>query len=177
MIISHSLNLNVSQRVSRADAIPPHLHIFESRLTGGEERLAARFPSVLTASVSACICWVDSAFESLENLSYTFMSLVKATIVQLRWRCLFKTGSLPIVLLRSFIRSGDKGVVAQLLREMPRNDWKAQHMLCAVVGGGGVMVIVTACVIVYICCRASRWVYVIWARQADAECWRCCKVN
>lgn len=28
MIISHSLNLNVSRRVSLSDAIPPHLHMF-----------------------------------------------------------------------------------------------------------------------------------------------------
>lgn len=130
----------------------PSLHIctFLSRDSPRERNVRPqRFPSVLDASVSAYICWVSSAFESLENLSYTFMSLVKATMVRLRWCCLFKTASLPTLLLRSFIRSGDKGVVARLLREMPRNDWKAQHMLCAVVGGGDVMVIVIACVIVY----------------------------
>lgn len=116
---------------------------------------------------------VYSASERLESLPYTRMLLVNTTIEQFRT---FWNGAAALRLahnlrlLWSFIRSGDKGVVAQLLREMPGNDWTAQHMLCAVVGGV-VMLIIIACVIVYVCCWASRWVYVIWALQADAGCW------
>lgn len=74
-----------------------------------------------------------------ESLPDTLMLLVNTAIEQFR-TCWNGAAALRLAhylcLLWSFIRSGDKGVVTQLLREMPRNDWKAQHMLCAVFRGG-----------------------------------------
>lgn len=94
------------------------------------------------------------------------------------WSCLFKTASLPTVLLWCCIRSGDEGVVTELLGEMPRNDWKAQYMVCAAVGGCNAHYdSMCVCIWVYVCYRVSRWVYVIRAAHADAECWGSCKVG
>lgn len=53
MIISHSLNLNVSRRASHCDAIPPHLHIFEPQFTKGVECWAAK---ILFCSFCLDIC-------------------------------------------------------------------------------------------------------------------------
>lgn len=55
------------------------------------------------------------------------------------------------------------------------NTWSVQWL-------GGVLTLITiACVsvcnCVYVCYKESRWVYVIRAVQADAECWGSCKVR
>lgn len=150
--LSLILSLWMSCNVSLFPMPSPHIYTLLSRDSPIEWKVQLqRFSSLLSAETSAYICWGDSASERLESLPVTLMLLVNAAIEQFR-TCWNGAAALRLAhylrLLWSSIRSGDKGVVTQLLREMPRNDWKAQHMLCAVVRGGVVVLIIIVCVIV-----------------------------